>query len=434
MAPSPRTHARSKTAGKNHESFVVSESEASYRRRWPPSLFGDDVPRRPAFLGEKQHMAVHPLDRTRRLLRSEAALWVLGFVLAVVGHLASHAIVDGFEGRWSPAAALSICGFVALTLAFYSLYRNPLPERVPGERRWRVFWREAWPWLFGAAAGISTFGLAVSIRDIGGEASNWVYLAGWTVAILVFGSLLYRQRTKLLIAHTRELSQKEITGRSSEPCRHIVWLLSTVTINNEPWLSNHGLPECLPACDDRGRTLAEDWELLKDKKVRWNWEMLGHGIQPHASATDPTVVTLLCSRESLPQAGWAAAMLRRYREFVNVTVRVWTVVKQDGKKQYEMVESDDSLLGDPQACDGVPFNDFDKLSIAVSHLLKYIHEQDGAPAKTITMDITGGQKPASLVAGAVTFRGESKTQYVDTGGTKPVFEYDVMIDPEPKGA
>jgi hypothetical protein len=359
---------------------------------------------------------------------------MLAFVLAVVGHIAAHGVVEMFDGHATPFWGLWAAGFLALTVVFYSLYRNPLAELVPGASRWLVFAKEAVPWVLGAVAGVPTFGLAVALQGIGtSEGANWGQAAAYAVSLLFLGFLLYQRRGEFLAVHTRDLRQEDITHGARHRRSHIVWLLSTVNDDLKP---TQGLPKCLPAgVADGTRSLDDEWEALKNAEARWNWEMLTRGIRPHTKSGERTVLTLVCSVESLLQAGWAAAILRRYREFAKLDVRVWAIAMDPSRgRRFVMAAATDPDLSNPKKCIGVQFNKVDDLSVALTELLRHIRTIDGVPAERITIDFTGGQKPASLVAGAVTFRSESKTQYVDTGGKKPVFEYDVVIDPEPRGA
>lgn len=87
---------------------------------------------------------------------------------------------------------------------------------------------------------------------------------------------------------------------------------------------------------------------------------------------------------------------------------------------------------DIAGCEAFPFDDLDVLSSAMVDLLKYLRFGEGADARDIMIDFTGGQKPASVVAAAVTFRGEIRAQYVDTNEPYDTKEYDLVTNPEPK--
>ncbi len=388
-------------------------------------------------------MAAGRVTRARNALNEEWVLWFLAFTLAIVGHMAAHDAVSCIGGHHSDTSLWTIPLFATFTITFYLIYRNPLAERAPGARKWRVLLRQGWPWILGSLAGISTYGVAASFTEVlSHEPSRWGYPIGYLVATVLIGRLMYASRSDLLTAHTRDLTLVDITGQADSSRHHIVWLLSTVAADKGVRLVD-GVPDFLPACPNGSRAIRDDWELLKSADARWNWEMLTRGILPHVTWNSSPVVTLVCSADtarkngtvqqgSIRQAAWAAAMLKRYKEFGRVKVRVWALLANGGAAR--PLDPTDPRLSDPAQSNGVAFNEFDGLSIALSDLLRHLKEHDGAPAESITIDITGGQKPASLVAGSITFRGESKTQYVDTGDEKRVFEYDVKTDPEPKGA
>ncbi|MDR4497190.1 MAG: hypothetical protein MRK02_04590 [Candidatus Scalindua sp.] len=59
---------------------------------------------------------------------------------------------------------------------------------------------------------------------------------------------------------------------------------------------------------------------------------------------------------------------------------------------------------------------------------KYISENE------IMVDITGGQKPTSIVGISVTFNRKIKAQYVQTGDPYDVLSYDVILHNPDHGA
>lgn len=52
----------------------------------------------------------------------------------------------------------------------------------------------------------------------------------------------------------------------------------------------------------------------------------------------------------------------------------------------------------------------------------------GINDKDIVIDITGGQKPNSVVGAVVTFNRRIKAQYVQTEGDNAIIQYDVVHD------
>ncbi|MBW1992577.1 MAG: hypothetical protein JRI59_10825 [Deltaproteobacteria bacterium] len=78
------------------------------------------------------------------------------------------------------------------------------------------------------------------------------------------------------------------------------------------------------------------------------------------------------------------------------------------------------------AYQGWDFESFDELSHALWFLLRKSPFKNFSAAE-VMIDITGGQKPTSVVAAAITFNRPIKAQYVQTNYPWDVISYDVEL-------
>jgi hypothetical protein len=165
---------------------------------------------------------------------------------------------------------------------------------------------------------------------------------------------------------------------------------------------------------------------LPDNKSRWSWEQPLRAIRHHLSAPVVgrrlTTIVLMCSRESIEQLFDFHSLITKYLGERPVDVELFTAAGR--------LESASEYLsrGAPNKNDGHDFEDFDQQVIALEKLFERVHQKklgDG----DITVDITGGQKPASIAASAATLNRHIQAQYVSTNPREPlapVWEYDVI--------
>jgi hypothetical protein len=357
-------------------------------------------------------------DRLSHVLHHEITIGIVGILTALVGHEAATGFVEWDEGRPVRFLAFSFGAFIALTLAFYWAYENPLPKKLERPLRVKVTLWGALPWLAGAAAFVLLFAFAAQVhRAIEGHGFE---LRPFVTYLLLFGAAaaaaLYLVRNGLLVVHSRYLEQETMESRTAG-AKHLVVLLSDV---KERYRDSAWLPpemEWSNSLDDDLKALVE----LKERGLPpWPWEMPLRALRPHRRTLES--MTLVCSPKSIRQAPAFANRVKHYPEFEKLKVDVWC-------------EHDDvrSLATPAAAVDrtGFSFNDVNTLSSALVDLLKYLRFKERIKPRDIMIDYTGGQKPASVVAAAVTLRGELRAQYVDTETLDPL-EYDLVTNPEPK--
>jgi len=384
------------------------------------------------------------MSRLARLAQHEFTIWTLGLATAIVGHGAAASVLEHVEGGEPHAIVRWLVGFVVLTVIFYYLYENPLPQRLTRRLKWRISVIGLLPWLFGDAAVISLYGVAVLLHRDGLAAISTCEFAIYVVSLVVCSSGFFLLRRNLLVIHTRYLQSERITGdparhsRGEHGPRHIIGILSTAAGFRDNDFLPYGITLSEPP------DLAADLEMLAAAKTQraspgdaampsvqrpsrpWPWEMLLRALWPHR--TSVRELTLVCSRESLAEAPRFVAILRRYREFRGVGVNVWA---EEGSIRSLHAADDDAALASLR---GFDFGNLDEMSSAMTDLLKYLQLGRWIRAGEILIDFTGGTKPVSVVAAALTLRSEVRAQYVDTNDLWPT-TYDLVSNPEgPAGA
>jgi hypothetical protein len=348
------------------------------------------------------------------VLHHEVTVWIVGILTALAGHEASTALLERMEGRTAPFLYAYLAIFVALTLTFYALYENPLPQKLPDDVRMKVVVFGAIPWLVGAAAFIFLFAFAAQVhRAIDARVFEprrfLISLALFAISVIV----LFRLRNDVLVVHSRYLGQEGLSDGKSG-ARHLVVILSEAKEISGP-------PDMKWSTSLEGDLLSLK-DLKKPGTPNWPWEMLLRAVLPHKDTLE--AMTLLCSPQSIEQAPDFVALVKRYADFERLKIRVWA--ERDGVRS--LVKATTEAL---QNASGFNFNEVDVLSSSIVDLLKYLRFKMRLKPREIMIDYTGGQKPVSFVAAAVTLRGEVRAQYVDTRTLEPK-EYDLVTNPEPK--
>ncbi len=352
----------------------------------------------------------------------EITIWIVGIFTALAAHEASTAFVDWSEGR-AVFLLPYIAVFAFLTLLFYGLYENPLPKKLSTGLRVKVTLFGALPWLVGAAAFMFLFAVGTQLHHAI-DASNFAPCLLLIDLLFFIASVvaLYWLRNDVLVVHSRYLEQEEMASRDNG-ARHLVVILSNVKeVYSQTGVFPTGMEWSAPA------DLDEDLKRLDAMKKRgtpkWPWEMQLRALKPHIGGVE--AMTLFCSDESIKQAAAFSDLVRRYFAPTKLKVKVWAEGKRNGERS--LTEATEEVLQDYS---GFDFNKVDVLSSAIVDLLKYLRFKMRLKPHEIMIDYTGGQKPVSFVAAAVTLRGEVRAQYVDTNSNKPI-EYDLVANPEPR--
>ena len=286
------------------------------------------------------------------------------------------------------------------------------------------------PWLTAALVVLSGNWAASAISDslcliFGGEqikpsGLRILYIGVFFISVILF----IRQRKNLFPPHTRYLA-----GEAMEKKKHLVLSLSNLATD---LAAKGGIPAELQL---KHKNLKEDIDIITAYKtttasnVKWTWEMPFRAILHHAET--PRVlesVTVICSRKTNDSDGAVGSIdqlhlfydiFRKYGELSAVPLRL--LAKKSDHFTLVEITSKETI----SSYEGLDFEDFDELSQALWVLLsefkdRKIRETD------VAIDITGGQKPTSIVGAAITFSRKIKAQYVQTNRPWGVISYDVI--------
>jgi len=312
-------------------------------------------------------------------------------------------------------------------------------------------WAERAAWLAAAAAAVVGAWTGNALEAAWSSAS-WGLLAPWRAQgirafwfplALFVGSflVLYSLRAHLARPRTRRLT----TDTSPRPRPCLVLLLSAIgrprkldeLSQIEPKQRNPGSKTETPILG--GATLDEDIErLLKakqalppEKPVRWPWEMALRAVRHNYGSKHRPVlqhIVLIGSDSTSDDLRWGSVfqakafgnLLARYASLASIQVHL-LVRDADG---VHILISPDSFR--PQRYAGFNFETFDELSDALLELFVLLGAE-GVSEHDIVIDFTGGQKPTSVVAAAVTLNRPVETQYVQTNPPYDVIGYDLIL-------
>lgn len=240
---------------------------------------------------------------------------------------------------------------------------------------------------------------------------------------IIMAILIYRQRNALFRPHTRYLKSK------AEKRKHLILFLSNL---DQKLVPSGGIPDKLQLTSD----LIADIRRIDDLKRRkempfWNWEMSLRGIKYHVETKKKNekpklqTITLICSQISIIQAHLFLNICKGYDQLKNLGY--YLLVQENGEAKL-IPSSMDSI----DSSYGWNFENFDDLSGAFWELLNEF-KRKGYPEKEIMIDITGGQKPNSVVGASMTFNRKIKSQYVQTNDPWEIISYDLIYPPSGKG-
>ena len=247
--------------------------------------------------------------------------------------------------------------------------------------KWLLYWtREKIPWVIAALVVLSSNWAANSVQDSVAVALSGADLRfSWPRATYIFifvvlVVLFIKERKAFFQPRTRFLKIE----RNPEKRKCLIVFLSEL---DERHVSpDTGLPEELELRHD----LRGDLKKLIDYKRSfppWRWEMPLRAIEHHLGKLDTIIV--LCSHQSMRQAGRFQKILQGYPELTGVNMRF--LVKTDDWS-YSLADT-----YDPQIHHGFDFEHFDELSDALAYLLREFR-RGKIPDNDIMIDFTGGRK------------------------------------------
>ncbi len=266
------------------------------------------------------------------------------------------------------------------------------------------------PWT-GIAAALSTLITGSWTADgLKGEAlfSDWIPIfKEYQILVIIVTLLLFIASFLLLYKHKADfLGVRELSHQLCEPHEGLILLLTDP--NSSP--PDTKLPWTITKGDItvkvKGKSLDEDINELEKLKSKnpynyWNWQQILRGLQPHQSSLKQ--VYLIGSDKSSNYYERAEKLIKSY--FIGRDIPV-------------------QKLEQP-----VNFEDFSKMVWSIKKAVD-IFKKSGIKEGDIIIDVTGGQKTASIAAAAVTLNSEVTFQYVQTAGRDGKYEvlaYDVIV-------
>lgn len=282
--------------------------------------------------------------------------------------------------------------------------------------------RDFFPWVLAAITVLSSNWAADAIADSvravlreGETVISWPRLG--CIAFFMFMILvLYRKRGTFFPPRTRLLKNEDAEKR-----KHLFLFISSITPETE---KTNGIPDNLTLSFN---SLGKDLDIIKKQKQIdqkwWKWEMPLRAIYHHLGILDS--VTIICSKESLGQAHLFLNICKKYTQLEEINFLLLTLKKGRPEVVDTKLLSHENVFQarDISEFEGLDFENFDQLTDALLCLIsKFKHAEND-----IMIDITGGQKPTSIVGASVTFNQKIKAQYVQTGGENKVRSYDVVL-------
>jgi len=265
------------------------------------------------------------------------------------------------------------------------------------------------------SAGLATESFLVIFKHLSKD--NLIYGRTLKIFYIVFffcmAYLWYRQRNTFFRPRTRYLAN----DKNPEKREHLVLFLSNI---KDELLEFHGIPQVYNLSPD----IHADVQMFNKLKrgnssiYNWSWEMPLRAIEYHSEVLRS--ITFVCSNKSIKQLHLFFDICRNYKQLNNTTY--YTQIKDSNTL---MQLSVDTAFNNLQ---GLDFEDFDQLSRALWIIRsEFKSKKMGYQEQDIMIDITGGQKPTSVIGASITFNLKIKAQYVQTNDPWQVVSYDVLF-------
>ena len=355
--------------------------------------------------------------------------------LHVVGDGLLHHVVEPLlEGQapsWPWAIVAPVVGTAIVWWGLRDFERSePNTRTVPSDVVIAVF-------LGGASAvGVATaiFGLLEMMaghhHELGAAASA-AYVTVFVLASLK-ASAFYKNRTPVI--EVREPSSTsegvlEMTETPFEPRRVLVVFLSTLTAAPLGGTLTGDLEQ-----DLAGLKAAKREALAAGRRPEyWNAEPLLAGVHANfRSGIGPLIrLVVVPSRESKKDIPKFLEVMARYAELRSLKIQV---LLRDPEPPYgfrlvSVVAGGGQ--GEVPAGEAVSFEDVPALYDAMAAVYEAVIDHWSMTDADLTIDFTGGQKPASVVAAVASFNRVIRAQYVQTGEPWDVKHYDLVIAENP---
>jgi len=161
-----------------------------------------------------------------------------------------------------------------------------------------------------------------------------------------------------------------------------------------------------------GTSLEHDIEAVTP--ARWNWQQLLRCIKPHIHTLEAVyVIGSKDTEEPDPKTGQMTKKLGSHTAIDDVKA---IIARYCNKKPW--------IKPDREPVD---FENFNDLQAAILRGIKEISQEHGIDESDIIIDVTGGQKTASIAGAVVTLNRSVAFQYVQTNSPYDVWEYDLAM-------
>lgn len=206
-----------------------------------------------------------------------------------------------------------------------------------------------------------------------------------------------------------------------DPLPHLVLFLSNIRPDPKRFRD-----DMTPAWLDLPDTLAAAFDTLVQHKPNntWAWEMPLRAAYHHRTALRS--VTLVCSQESRPQAQLFAVLLtKKYQaDFPHLKADAIRLLAREGTG-VKLLPCAGGVATTSTADWG--FEEYDELYDGLTQMMDVL-VKEGVREREVVVDVTGGQKPNSIVGALLTVNRRTQFQYVQTGNTNEVIAYDLVTD------
>ncbi|MDX9859209.1 MAG: hypothetical protein RBT76_15600 [candidate division Zixibacteria bacterium] len=281
-------------------------------------------------------------------------------------------------------------------------------------------------WLLLLAALLLTHWIAISIHE---EIEHWSKSVPIWVVVLCMLVLLtlvaiglesYRRRS--FLPRTRDIDDIANPPKRKHLLLFLSYLraevLEAYRSGQLPWSEMKG---SLTASLETVTRKKNDETATIDSRFRlqFPWEMPLRAIAHNLGELKS--ITIICSRDSASQAKDFVKLLDGFDEIRSDGVAI-TLLGIDGLS-LEMIDARSDRV---DSLGGLNFEGFNKLAEAIGFYLRKL-SADGVRERDIVIDITGGQKPTSVVAAAVTFNRKVRCQYVQTNRPWNVVGYGIEM-------
>ena len=186
---------------------------------------------------------------------------------------------------------------------------------------------------------------------------------------------------------------------------HLILIVSTPNVKPK-FASNYSFPLTIDNLTLAGQSLKEDIELLSANKIRWNWQQLMRALLSQ-DRSQPQCVYLLGSTN--PHGAGSFEWLDHCKALIENYFKQVQIIKKE-------------------------VSDFENLEELVELINSIIHEarNNAIDERKIIVDVTGGQKTASIAAALVTLHNRVTFQYVQTNDPYEVIAYNVKFEDFPE--